>query len=138
MLPLLIRALIFLIGLVILWIIVSIPSYIAGKVVAGGRATFGAAMLATLGGAIVYAIVLVGANFFLSSVMGAAAGVFALLLALIAWLGVYKVAFEVGWLSAFAIAVLAVVVLFIMQLVIQAIFGVYIPTYFHPFTGYRL
>lgn len=133
MLPLLIRTLILLIGLVILWIIVSIPSYIAGKVVAGGRATLGAAMLATLGGAIVYAIVLVGVNFFLSAVIGPAAGVFALLLALIAWLGVYKVSFDVGWLSAFAIAVLAVIVLFIMQLVIQAIFGVNLPTYFHLF-----
>ena len=136
LLPLLVRAVIFLIGLVILWIIVSIPSYIAGKIVAGGRATFGEAMFATLGGAIVYAIVLVGVNFFLSSVIGAAtAGVFALLLAFIAWLGVYKVVFDVGWISAFAIAVLAVIVLFIMQLVIQAVFGVYMPTYFHPFSG---
>jgi len=129
----LVELLVLLVGLIILWVIVSIPAYIAGKAVTGGRATFGAAMAATLGGAVVYAIVLVGVNFFLSAVIGPAAGVFALLLAFLAWLAVYRAAFDVGWLSAFAIAVLAVVVLFIMQLVIQALFGVSLPVYFHIF-----
>jgi hypothetical protein len=130
----LVDALIFLVGLIILWIIISIPSYIAAKVVTGGRATLGAAMAATLGGAIVYAIVLLAANFFLTAVIGSSAGVFALLLALLAWLAVYRAAFDVGWLSAFAIAVLAVVVLFLLQILIQAIFGVHLPAYLRPFT----
>jgi hypothetical protein len=129
----LIDALIFLVELIILWIIVSIPSYIAAKVVTGGRATFGSAMSATLGGAVVYAIVLLGVNFFLGEVIGSSAGVFALLLALLAWLAVYRAVFGVGWLSAFAIAVISVVVLFVLQILIQAVFGVHLPVYFRPF-----
>ena len=46
------------IGLIILWIIVSIPVWLAGKAVTGGKATFGDAMIATLVGPIVYAITL--------------------------------------------------------------------------------
>jgi len=49
--------LILIVGLVILWIIVSIPVYIAGKIVTAGKSTFGEAMLATLFGPIVYVIV---------------------------------------------------------------------------------
>jgi hypothetical protein len=123
--------LVFLIGLVILWIVVSIPAYVAGKAVTGGRATFGSAMGATLGGAIVYAIVWLAVSFFLGAVIGPTAWVFALLLAFLAWLAVYRAAFDVGWLSAFAIAILSLVILFIMQLVIVALFGVHFPTYLH-------
>ena len=36
------------IGLIILWIVVSIPVWIAGKAITGGKGTFGEAMLATL------------------------------------------------------------------------------------------
>ena len=46
------------IGLIILWIIVSIPVWLAGKAVTGGKATFGEAMIATLFGPIVYAVTL--------------------------------------------------------------------------------
>ena len=45
------------VGLIILWIIVSIPVWLAGKAVTGGKATFGDALLATLAGPIVYFIV---------------------------------------------------------------------------------
>jgi len=121
--------LVFIIGLVILWIVVSIPAYVAGKAVTGGRATFGGAMAATLGGAVVYAIVLLGVAFFLGAVIGASAWVFALLLAFIAWVAVYRAAFDVGWLSAFAIAVLSVIILVIMQAVIVAVFGVHLPAF---------
>lgn len=120
---------VFLIDLVILWIVVSIPAYVAGKAVAGSRATFGGAMAATLGGAIVYAIVLLGVAYFLGAVIGASAWIFALLLAFIAWIAVYRAAFDVGWFSAFAIAVLSVIILFIMQLVLVAVFGVHLPAF---------
>lgn len=39
-----------LIALLIVWAIASIPVYVAGKLLTAGRATFGAAMGATLGG----------------------------------------------------------------------------------------
>lgn len=121
---------VFLVGLVILWILVSIPAYVAGKVVTGGRATIGEAMTATLGGAIVYFVVLISVSFFLGSVIGPSAGAFALLLALLAWLAVYRAAFETSWFGALAIAILAVVVTFLLVLIVGALFGHSAPDYF--------
>jgi hypothetical protein len=130
----LVDLLVVLIGLIILWIVVSIPAYIAGKAVTSGRATFGGAMGATLGGAIVYVVVFIGVNFFLGSVIGSSAWVFALLLAFLAWIAVYRAAFDVGWGGGFAIAILSVIILFVMEVVISAVFGVHIPHYFRfPF-----
>jgi hypothetical protein len=54
-----------LIGLIILWIIVSIPVWLAGKAATAGKATFGDALLATLAGPIVYFIVSFLVDFFL-------------------------------------------------------------------------
>jgi hypothetical protein len=124
--------LIVIIALIILWIIVSIPVYIAGKVVTAGRSTFGEAMLATLFGPIVYAIVLVGVSFFLSAVIGSGAYIFALILAFIAWIGVYKSTFRTGWLGALAIAILAAIIFLIISVIIAALFGVTIPASFFP------
>jgi hypothetical protein len=128
----LVGLLIILIGLVILWIIVSIPAYIAGKIVTAGKSTFGEAMLATLLGPIVYAIVLVGVSFFLGAIIGSAAYILALILALIAWIGVYKSTFRTGWLRAIAIGILAIIIFIIISIIIAALLGVTIPGQFFP------
>jgi hypothetical protein len=129
----LVDLLIILIGLVILWIIVSIPAYIAGKIVTSGKSTFGEAMLATLLGPIVYAIVLVGVSFFLGAIIGSGgAYVLALILALIAWIGVYKSTFRTGWLGAIAIGILAAIIFIILSIIIAALLGVTIPGQFFP------
>ncbi|MDG6925416.1 MAG: hypothetical protein JRN09_02565 [Nitrososphaerota archaeon] len=125
-----------LIALIVLWVVVSIPVYIAARVVTSERprkASFGQAMGATLGGAIVYAIVLVGASFFLSFLLGPAAVILALLLAVIAWLAVYRSVFGVGWLGALGIAILAAIVLIIINVILVALLGVQLPSFFHPF-----
>jgi len=124
--------LIILIGLIILWIIISIPAYIAGKIVTAGRSTFGEAMLATLFGPIVYTIVRVGVSFFLGAIIGGGAYALALILALIAWIGVYKFTFRTGWLGAIAIGILAAIIFLIISLIIGALFGVKIPASFFP------
>jgi hypothetical protein len=54
------------IGLLILWIIVSIPVWLAGKVVTAGEATLGDALLATLAGPVVYIVVAFVVDFFLA------------------------------------------------------------------------
>jgi hypothetical protein len=125
--------LVLLVALIILWVIISIPVYLAGKAVTGGKATFGEAMVATLLGGIVYVIVLAGVSFFLGALIGPAAYVFAVILAFIAWLGVYKSSFETSWLGALAIAILAVIIVFILNVVLAALFGVAVPSFFHPF-----
>lgn len=95
------------IGLVILSIIVSIPVYLAGKIVTGGRSTFGEAMVATVLGPIVYFIVLASVGFFLKGILGGAASTLGYLLAFLAWIWVYKHTFRTGWLRGLAIAILA-------------------------------
>ena len=116
------------IGLIILWIIVSIPAYLAGKIVTGGRSTFGEAMVATVLGPIVFFIVLVGVDLFLKGILGGAASILGYLLAFLAWIWVYKRTFRTGWLGGLAIAILAVIVFAIFWLVILAILGAIAPS----------
>jgi hypothetical protein len=118
--------------LIILWIIVSIPAYLAGKVVTGGRSTFGEAMIATLFGPIVYAIALFVADFFLSAIIGGIAYVLALILAFIAWVWVFKASFRTSWLSGLAIAILSVIVFWILSIILGFLFGAIIPAHYFP------
>jgi len=129
----LIDLLVALVALVILWVIVSLPVYGAARIVTSGRATLGEAMAATLGGAIVYVIVLVGVYAFVSAVFNHFAGIIAFGLAFIAWLAVYRAAFKTSWLGAVGIAILAAIVIIVVNFFLVAIFGVGIPPFFHPF-----
>jgi hypothetical protein len=119
----------------VIWIIASVPAYVAGKMVTGGRATFGAAMGATLGGVVVYALTVVFVGFFLGAVIGPTAIVWGVILGFIAFLGVYKSVFHTGWLGAFGIAVISVLVALTLNLAVGAIFGVSFPASLpHNFT----
>ena len=116
------------IALVILWIIVSIPVYLAGKIVTGGKSTFGEAMAATVLGPIVYFIVFYGVGFFLEGILGGAARTLGYILAFLAWIWVYKRTFRIGWLGGLAIAILAVIVFVIFSIVVGAILGIIAPS----------
>jgi hypothetical protein len=120
------------VGLIILWIVVSIPVWLAGKAVTGGKASFGEAMLATLLGPIVYAITLIAADFFLGALIGSTAYIIALILAFIAWIWVYKASFKTGWLGGIAIAVLAVIIFAVISIIFGALFGLVVPAPFFP------
>jgi hypothetical protein len=109
--------------LVLVWIIVSIPAYVAGKVVTGGRASFGEAMAATLLGPIVYIIVLVGVDFFLGWLIGGGGYIAGFALAFVAWIWVYKATFKTGWLGAFAIAILAIIMFVVLLFIVGVLFG---------------
>jgi hypothetical protein len=117
--------------LVIVWMIDSIPVYIAGKILAGEKATFGRAMVATLLGPIVFYVVLVVIDFLLGGIIGGGAYIWSLVLAFIAWVGVYKSTFKTGWLTAFGIALLAIVIFVILSLIVNALFGTIVPSPFH-------
>jgi len=118
------------IGLIILWIIVSIPVWLAGKAVTGGKATFGDALLATLAGPIVYLIVSFLVGYFLG--VGSTALVFGYILALIAWIWVFKASFQTGWLRAILIAILAWIIFIVLSILIGALFGIAYPAPFFP------
>lgn len=121
------------VALIILWIIVSLPVYAAAKIVTSGKATLGEAMGATLGGAVVYVIVLVGVYIFVSAIFGHFGEIIAFILAFIAWLAVYRSAFHTSWLGAVGIAILAAIVIIILNIILIALLGVHIPAFFHPF-----
>jgi hypothetical protein len=125
--------LIFVIGLIILWLIVSIPIYFAGKIVTAGDSSLGDAMVATLFGPIVYAITLFAVNFFLGAIIGEMSAYFgALIIAFIAWLGVFKASFKTGWLGALAIALLAVLIFAVISVLFGSLLGVMVPAPFFP------
>ncbi len=106
----LVALIIAIIVLLIGWVIVSIPLWLAAKVLTGGQATMGGAMLGMLLGGIVFVIVyaltyLVTDTFTSSST----AVIVASIVSFLAFLGLYKILFNVGWLRALGIAILAIV-----------------------------
>jgi hypothetical protein len=123
---------VYLIGLVVLWFVVSIPVYFAGKAVKGGNASLGEAMWATLGGVIAYYIVFFIVAYFLGAVIGSSAAAIALVLGLVVWLAVFKSAFHTSWLGAIGIVVLAWIILLILDFVLVHTLGVTFPDFF-PF-----
>ena len=117
------------IGLIAIWIIVTIPVWIAAKILTLGKAKFTRAMLVTAAGPIVYGIV-----FFISAaVLTVALGnstmpaIVAFILAFIAWIGVFKKGFDTGWVRALAIAILATVVFAVIGVVITLIIQAIVP-----------
>ncbi len=121
-----------LIGLIILWIIVSIPVWLAGKVATAGKATLGDALLATLAGPIVYFFVSFLVDVFLGALIGSTALVFGYILALIAWIWVFKASFQTGWLQAILIALLAWIIFILLSILVGTLFGIVYPAPFFP------
>ena len=79
------------VALIILWVIVSFPVYIAGKLITDGKGEYGDAMVATLGGGIVYIIILFGGTFLLTYIIAPdLALAISFILALVAWVAVYS------------------------------------------------
>jgi hypothetical protein len=108
-------------ALLIMWAIVSIPVYLAAKAFTGGRASLTGAMAATLLGALVYSFVAwIGAILFWA-IFGAGSQLLGSVVAFLALLWVYKSVFRVGWLQAFGVAVLAVVIMTVIMVLIGAI-----------------
>ena len=122
----------FILSLIVLWIVVSIPVYFAGKLIKGSKAGFGDAMFATLGGGIAYFLVFYLVLILLNPLLGMAAIAIGYILAIIAWLAVYRGAFNTGWLGALGIVIVAWLVLHIIDFIMIQLFGVAFPNFF-PF-----
>lgn len=110
-----------------LWIIVSIPVYIAGKAVTGGKAKFTQAMGATILGPLAYLATMIVSTAILGSIVGGIATLPAIILALVVWLWVYKASFKTGWLSTIGIAVLAIIVFIAASFILTFVMGIVMP-----------
>ena len=117
------------IGLLLLWIIISIPVWAAAKILTVGRAKFSRAMLVTAVGPIIYALV-----FFISTAVlsAAVAGptlplIIGFIIAFIAWIWVFKKGFDTGWLRALGIAILAIIMFAIIGVIISLIIQTIVP-----------
>ncbi len=120
------------ISLIILWIVVSIPVYFAGKLIKGSKASFLDAMTATLGGALAYFLIFYLVSFFLGPLLGGAAVAIGFVIGVVAWLAVYRGSFNTSWLGALGIVIVAWLVLHIIDFFLVQIFGVAFPN-FMPF-----
>ena len=124
--------LLFTVGLIILWIIVSVPVYIAGKIVTAGKSTLGDAMIATLFGPIIYALTLFALDFLLGALIGLSSLAAALILAFIAWVWLFKASFKTSWLGGLAVAILAILVFTGISMLFGTFLNVMVPTPFFP------
>jgi hypothetical protein len=117
------------IGLLVLWIIVSIPVWVAAKILAMGRVSFSRAMLVTALGPIVSAVVF----FIFAALLTAIVGdptlpvIIGLIVAFVAWIGVFKRGFHTGWIRALGIAILAIIVFAVIGLIISLLMQVIVP-----------
>ena len=119
---LVIAALVVIVGLLMMWIIVSVPVWIAAKIVTLGKAKFTRAMLVTAVGPFVYALVFFLSNAALTATLGQQFLISAIsfILAFIAWIGVFKVGFRTGWIRALGIAFVATVVFVTIGAIVTA------------------
>ncbi|MGI0019827.1 MAG: hypothetical protein ACREAY_05105 [Nitrososphaera sp.] len=117
-----IAALVVIVGLLMMWIIVSVPVWIAAKIVTLGRAKFTRAMLVTAVGPFIYALVFFLSNAALTATLGQQFLIAAIsfILAFIAWIGVFKVGFRTGWIRALGIAFVATIVFVIIGAIVTA------------------
>lgn len=117
------------IGLLVLWIIVSIPVWVAAKILAMGRVSFSRAMLVTALGPIVSVVVF----FIFAALLTAIVGdptlpvIIGLIVAFVAWIGVFKRGFHTGWLRALGIAMLAVILFAVIGFIISLLMQVIVP-----------
>jgi hypothetical protein len=108
------------VGLIAVWIIVSIPVWISAKLLTLGRARFTRAMVVTAVGPVIYAVVFFISAAILTLTFGDRSALIAIsfIIAFIAWIAVFKKGFDVGWLRAFGIAVLATIVFAVIGVII--------------------
>jgi len=119
------------IGLLIIWIIVTIPVYVAARFVVKD-ASFRDAMVATIFGPIVYVLTLFAVDYLFGPSIGTQGYTVALILALVAWISVFKASFRTGWLRGLVIALLAILVFAFLSVLFGLFLGVMLQPPFFP------
>lgn len=108
----------------ILWVIVSIPVWISAKILRAKQTKFTRAMLVTAVGPIVYGIVLYVSTRLLASIgrspVPSINTMVGIVIAFVAWIYVFKRAFQTGWIRALGISVAAVIIFVIVGILISS------------------
>ncbi len=122
----LLELMVLLVILLVIWVVVSLPVFLASRVVEEGT-SYTKAMLATLSG-IVASYVVMKLLEPMSPEISQVAGFLATIV-------IYKAIFETGWAKAFAIAVIAIVVeilLVMFLMLLLSLLGIAIPSALWP------
>lgn len=98
---------------------IAIPTYFAAKIIVGTNATLWRAMLATLIGPFVYAIVLFVANLLLFAIPYAT--IIASILAFLAWGWVFKRYFRTSWIRALGIDILSTIIAWVIVSILSLV-----------------
>ncbi|MCL5731196.1 MAG: hypothetical protein M1605_03650 [Candidatus Thermoplasmatota archaeon] len=111
----------------LLWIIISIPVYLASKFVVPRKSTFGKAMIAAIGALIAFTV--------LSLLVGIVLPLLSLLAGLIGILFVFKAMYETDWINAFVMGIMVLVFIVIILFVLAAVGIVGALINFHHLSG---
>lgn len=112
------------IAFILAWIIISIPIYLAAKVISRRHTTFGKAMLAAVIAPIVTLVFFFIVSLGLSIFLGPFAILVAIFVAIIVLSYVYASIFDTGLLGGFAIALLGTIITYVVSLGIALVFGI--------------
>ena len=110
------------VALILGWIIITIPVYLAAKLF-GSDASFLRAMGAVLLSEIVAVIIIIIFVFISIAYKSFILGISGLIIDFIAVLGVYKSMFNVGWGAAFGIIIVSIIIVIIFNLILS-LFGI--------------
>lgn len=120
--------------IIIAWIVISIPLYLAGKLISGRHTTFGKAMIAAIVAPLVtlffFFLVTVGLALFLGPLSLLVGGIVAI--AVLSY--VYASIFDTSLMGGFAIAILGTIITYVMTFIVAAlmvaVFGVTTNSFF--------
>jgi hypothetical protein len=110
------------VALILGWIIVTIPAYLAAKLF-GSDASFSRAMGAILLSEILSGIIIIIFLFISIAYKSFILGISGLIIDFIAVLGVYKSMFNVGWGAAFGIIIVSIIIVIIFNQILS-LFGI--------------
>ncbi|MFQ5710810.1 MAG: hypothetical protein ACE5GD_03420 [Candidatus Geothermarchaeales archaeon] len=99
------------------WVISALALYLAGRIVAGSKASFWEALLITLVGPILVAVFGSLAFFIFGPFIG-------LLVTFLAWIWVVKSIFGVGWFSSLLISILTLFTFVLVILLVSFLLGI--------------
>ncbi len=94
----------------VLWIIISIPIYVASRIMVSRRK-------ASLGRAIVTTFLAIVAFLVLSGLFGLILGILGLIIGFIGILAVLRVMYDIDWINAFVMAIIAIIFIIVISVV---------------------